>query len=150
VLSLLHGVQTGSGAHPTSLTSFVPRIKRPWPESNHPLPHNGEVNIHVAVPPHPHASSWRDALTFYVATLPVASSDGTLRFCHDIWLEGKPSARLAGLVAMFRNPGRPKYEVRVGVPWTGPRAALTPVSTGNLGSRASDVNAVAGAVRLFR
>jgi hypothetical protein len=57
--SLLHVVQTGSGAHPTSYTmgtgGFSPGLKRPGREANHSPPTSAELNkmwIYTSTPPY--------------------------------------------------------------------------------------------------
>jgi hypothetical protein len=62
--SLLHGVQTGSGAHPASYPTGAGAlslgVKRPEREADYLPPSSAEVNG-GAVPPLPHTSSWRGA-----------------------------------------------------------------------------------------
>jgi hypothetical protein len=54
--SLLHSVQTRSGSNPTS-----PGVKLPGRETDHSLPYSAEFMNGGAIPPLPHASSWRGA-----------------------------------------------------------------------------------------
>jgi hypothetical protein len=58
--SLLHSVQTGSGAHPASYImgtgGYFP-VKLPWREADHSPRSNAEVNNGGAIPPLPHISS---------------------------------------------------------------------------------------------
>jgi hypothetical protein len=63
--SLLHGVQTGSGAHPatypTGAWSSIPGGKRPGPEADRSPPSIAQVKNGGAIPPLPHMSSRRSA-----------------------------------------------------------------------------------------
>jgi hypothetical protein len=76
--SLLHTVQTESGAHPASCPmdsglSF-PGGKATGREANHSPPSSVDVKNYVAIPPLPHVSSWcsaslikhRDNFTLYL------------------------------------------------------------------------------------
>jgi hypothetical protein len=60
IFSLLHSVQTGSRAHPTSY-SMGTGGKRPEREADHSTPSSDEIKNGGAIPSFPHASSWRDA-----------------------------------------------------------------------------------------
>jgi hypothetical protein len=63
--SLLHSVQTGSGAHPASYPigsrGALPGAKRPGREADHSSPTSAEVKDGGAIPPVPYISSWRGA-----------------------------------------------------------------------------------------
>jgi hypothetical protein len=62
--SLLHSVQTGSGAHPASYPmgsgALSVGVKLPGSEADHSSP-SAEVKNGGAIPPLPHASSWNGA-----------------------------------------------------------------------------------------
>jgi hypothetical protein len=61
-LSLLHNVQTDSGAHPASYPKDAREIslEAKWPgrEANHSPPFNAEVKNGGAITPLPYMSSW--------------------------------------------------------------------------------------------
>jgi hypothetical protein len=61
--SLLHSVQTSSGAHPASYPmgtgGSFPGVKSPGSEADHPHPYSAEVK--TGGPPLPHTSLWRRA-----------------------------------------------------------------------------------------
>jgi hypothetical protein len=61
--SLLHSVQTGSGAHPYSYpigtAGSFGGIKRPGREADHSPPFSVEVKNGGAIPQLPHTSLWR-------------------------------------------------------------------------------------------
>jgi hypothetical protein len=61
--SLLHSLQTGSGAHlasyPMSTEDSIPEGKATWRENDHSLLSYAEVMNGGAIPPPPHTSSWR-------------------------------------------------------------------------------------------
>jgi hypothetical protein len=63
--SLLHSVQTSSGAHPTSYLigtgTVSPGVKRLRREANQPPPTGAEVKNGGAIPPLPHTFSWHSA-----------------------------------------------------------------------------------------
>jgi hypothetical protein len=64
--SLLHSVQTGSGAHPASYPLDVPRalssgVKRPVRKGDRLPPSSAHVKNGGAIPPLPHTFSWRGA-----------------------------------------------------------------------------------------
>jgi hypothetical protein len=52
--SLLHGFQTGPGAH---LASYLIGTGRPFPEADHSLPSSAEIKNGGAIPPLRHISS---------------------------------------------------------------------------------------------
>jgi hypothetical protein len=62
-LSLLHSIQTGSGAHPASYPmgtgGFFPGLKQPGCEYHHAPPCSADVMNGGAIPPLPHISSWK-------------------------------------------------------------------------------------------
>jgi hypothetical protein len=62
-MSLLHNVQAGSGAHPTSYTtgtgSCFPGVKRQGHEADHSHSSNSEVKNGGGTPTLLHTSSWR-------------------------------------------------------------------------------------------
>jgi hypothetical protein len=60
VFSLLHSVQTGSGAHPASYPMCT-GVKRLGREADHLNPSSAEVKNGGAIPPFPHMSSWHSA-----------------------------------------------------------------------------------------
>jgi hypothetical protein len=60
-LSLLHCIQSGSGAHP-SLIEWVPWDLCPGREADHSPPSSVEVKNGGTIPPLPHMSSWNGAL----------------------------------------------------------------------------------------
>jgi hypothetical protein len=65
-LSLLHSVQTGSGAHPASIQwvpgALYPGAKRPGREETDYSPSSSaEVKNGGAIPPLPNTTSWRGA-----------------------------------------------------------------------------------------
>jgi hypothetical protein len=63
--SLLHNIQTGSGAHPASYTigtgGSFPGGMRPGRETDHSPSSSAEVRNGGAIPPLPHTSSLRVA-----------------------------------------------------------------------------------------
>jgi hypothetical protein len=63
--SLLHSVQTSSGAHPASYAmstvGSLPRVKWEGPEADHTLPSRAEARNGEAIPPLPNMSSWHNA-----------------------------------------------------------------------------------------
>jgi hypothetical protein len=52
--SVLHKVQTGSGAHQWVLKALFLRIKQKGREANHSFPYNVEAKNGGAIPPLPH------------------------------------------------------------------------------------------------
>jgi hypothetical protein len=60
--SVLHNVQTGSGAHPASYTAGTgavsPGIKRQGREADHSVPSRSKIKNSGAIPPLPRTSSW--------------------------------------------------------------------------------------------
>jgi hypothetical protein len=63
--TLLHSVETGSGAHPSSLPVAIgspsPGVKQPQREADTSPPSSSEVRTGGATPPLPDTSSWRGA-----------------------------------------------------------------------------------------
>jgi hypothetical protein len=64
--SLLHSVETDSGARPASYTmcvmgAFYPGVKRQGLVADHSPPSSVEVKKSVAMPPLPHMPSWPSA-----------------------------------------------------------------------------------------
>jgi hypothetical protein len=63
--SLLHAVQTDSGAHPSSYPigsgALSPVIMRPGRKAEHSPPSSAQVTKGGAIPPLPHMSSWQRA-----------------------------------------------------------------------------------------
>jgi hypothetical protein len=65
IFSLLHSVQTGSGAHPESYPmgtgALSPGVKRPGREADHSPPSSADVKNGGAIPLLPHMPSWHRA-----------------------------------------------------------------------------------------
>jgi hypothetical protein len=63
--SLLHSVQTDSGAHPASYPfdkeGFSPGVKRQGREADHSSQSSADVKKSGGIPPVPHMSSWQSA-----------------------------------------------------------------------------------------
>jgi hypothetical protein len=61
--SLLHSVQTGSGAQPASYAvgtgALSPEVKQSESECDHPRPYSAEIKNSGAIPPPPYISLWR-------------------------------------------------------------------------------------------